>query len=258
MEDTRKYSHERTVELLNGARELVTGKLKIIVPEWKTETKEQTTSAESNNAAINLFFIEKAEQPLYEKVSGINDVSKVFDTFIDMIEDVLDELDAIEDNNAGLDENTINTIQTYGKVFDKAEQVFENRRKKEMASLKELSTVSELKEALAQLFRSVLGDYIIKPVVTPLYETLDKNEVYPLILRELNEFLSKNGVYTEKIDVGEPIDPEKVEPSEDSVGNVAEDYSKVDTIAEVKRYPYFFADGTKVMDGYAKIYVRGN
>ncbi len=258
MEETKKYNHERTVELLNGARELVTGKLKIIVQEWKTEEPVSGNLAGENKSSIGLFYIEKAEQPLYEKITGINDVNKAFESFADMIDDVLEQLDAIEDNNAGLDDNTKNTIQTYAKVFDKAYSVFENRKKKEMTSLKELSTVTELKEATAQMFRSILGDYIIKPVVTPLYETIDKNEVYPLILRELNEFLKKNGVYTERIEVGEPIDPEKVEPSEDSIGNIADDYTKVDTIAEVKRYPYFFADGTKVMDGYAKIYVRGN
>ena len=52
------------------------------------------------------------------------------------------------------------------------------------------------------------------------------------------------------------IEPEFMEPTMDSAENYTEDFNKFDTIDEIRRYPYLFTDGAKIIDGQAKIWRR--
>ena len=58
-------------------------------------------------------------------------------------------------------------------------------------------------------------------------------EVYTLAVNEINKFLAENGVYTKEVVLGEMIDPEFIEPTNDSCDNVTDDFQKFDTIDEI-------------------------
>jgi len=127
-----------------------------------------------------------------------------------------------------------------------------------MSRFKELSTVEELREELRQLFSEIISNYVITVLFDGLYERVKNNsgQIYEMVVNEVNEFLTVNGVYTRLVSVGEPIDPEYVEPTMDSVENYTTDFQKFDTIDEIYRYPYLFSDGIKITDGRARIWRR--
>ncbi len=77
-----------------------------------------------------------------------------------------------------------------------------------------------------------------------------------MVIREVNEFLSENGVYTRNVFTGEPIDPEYMEPTPDSAENFTTDYQKFETVDEIYRYPYLFSDERKIADGQVRIWRR--
>ena len=118
--------------------------------------------------------------------------------------------------------------------------------------------MADLREELQRLFSEIIANYIIVVLFDALYERINNGAgpIYEMVVREINSFLAQNGIYTRKIFVGEKIEPEFMEPTMDSAENYTEDFNKFDTIDEIRRYPYLFTDGAKIIDGQAKIWRR--
>lgn len=255
--DTNKsYDHQETQNLLVEVRCFFQTKLRIIVPEWITPRKAVVET--EKEGAIKAFYIEKSGAPLYEACNGYDDLKGILQLFDYRLNDLLDRMDNLLDNNADLDEESKKSLDSYASAIEKCLNVYNTQEKRRAAKFKELSTVADLREELQRLFSEIIANYIIVVLFDALYERINNGAgpIYEMVVREINSFLAQNGIYTRKIFVGEKIEPEFMEPTMDSAENYTEDFNKFDTIDEIRRYPYLFTDGAKIIDGQAKIWRR--
>lgn len=254
LKEEKVYMHQESKELLEEVRSFFQGKLKMIGIEWVSDRKNNKVAENG----MRLFVIEKANRPLYESCNGLEDVDKLLDQFNNNLENLLDSFDALMDNNKEISDDDRDNLDSYANAIYKGITVFGTQRKRHNAVFKELSTVEELRDTLKSLISKIIVDYIILVLIDALYERIKNNagEVYTLAVNEINKFLAENGVYTKEVVLGETIDPEFLEPTSDSCDNVTDDFNKFDTIDEIRRYPYLFMDGTKILDGSARIWRR--
>lgn len=252
----KEYDHQETKRLLEEVRCFFQSDLKVIVPEWITD--KESVAGEVNDGSVKIFYINKTEEPVYAVCNGYADVKGILGLFEDRLNGLLDSMDELIDNNADLDDESKKSLDSYASAIEKCLNVYNTQKKRRMAKLKEISTVSELREELQQLFSEIIANYIIAVLFDALYERINNGAgpIYEVVVREINSFLSSNGVYTKKVSVGEKIDPEFMEPTPDSSENYTDDFNKFDTIDEIRRYPYLFADGSKIIDGQARIWRR--
>lgn len=257
LQEDKTYNHQETAELLEEVRDFFQGNLKMIGIEWISEQR-MNQNQNNDSELTKLFVIGKGKRAFYEQCSSIKDVENVLNQFADSLNYLLENLDALLDHNLDLNREHKDNLESYAKAVDKSIRVFANQRRMRSAKLKELLTVEELQEELKDLLGEIISKYIISVLMDPLYGRIKNQdgEIYKLVVNEINIFLSANGVYTKEVMVGEPIDPEFVEPTSDSIDHVTDDFEKFDTIDEIRRYPYLFYDGTKIKDGSAKIWRR--
>ena len=258
MEAKVSYNHQKSKELLNGVRNMFQKELKIVVDEWVSEVDRN--DGETTSGAIDIFYIEKSKEPIYMECKMFDDVEKVLDLFDARLNELLDDLDALYDNNSDLDEECKENLDNYTRVIDKCIKVYGKQCRARKVNFANLSEVSELQEELQQLFTEIISNYIIKVLFDALYERINNNggQIYQLVVREINEFLSENGVYTKQVLVGDKIDSDYLEATADSIDNVTDDYQKFDTIEEIRRYPYVFEEDAKIIDGCVRIWRRND
>lgn len=255
-DENKEYDHREVINLLGKVREFFQSGLKVIIPEWTTH--RDTLSESANIKGLGVFYIEKACDPIYSTCNGYADLGKVLNLFSVKLDTLLDNMDKLLDNNVDLDDESKKSLESYASVINKCSDVYNIQKKRRSGKFSELSTVDEIKDELRNLFGEIIANYIIVVLFDALYERINNSagSIYELVVKEINEFLSENGVYTKKVSVGEKIDPEFMEPTPDSSENYTEDFNKFDTINEVRRYPYLFTDGSKIIDGQAKIWRR--
>lgn len=255
--DVRKeYDHQETRSLLMEVRNFFQSKLRVIVPEWIT-SEEKAPDAECTGAAA-AFFIESAEEPIYAACNGYDDLGRILELFEERLNDLLGGMDDLLENNRDLDDESKKNLESYASAIDKCLNVYNIQRKRRGGKFKELSTVDELREEMRRLFGEIIANYIIEVLFDALYERIHNNAgtMYEMVVKEVNRFLALNGVCTKKVSAGDKIEPEFMEPTADSAENETDDFSKFDTIDEIRRYPYFFTDGSKIIDGKARILRR--
>ena len=259
LEENKTYLSQESKELLEEVRGFMQGKLKMVGVEW-TFSKRSWNQDETLNKGIELFFIKKGVAPIDSFCNSLEDMEKQLDQLESRLICLADSFYALVDNNPDLEKESKNSLESYAKTVDKSVTILENQRKKRRIKWKELSGINEFTEEIKSLIRKIIGDYVISVLADALYERIKNNagEVYTLVIKEMNQFLIDNGVYTKEIKVGEQMDPEYVEPTKDSIENITEDFHKFDTIEEIRRYPYLFLDDTKILDGSAKIWRRND
>lgn len=255
-DNNKDYNHQETKNLLVEVRDFFQSKFKIIVPEWISAKVDK--SEDVAMGTINCFYIEKELDPLYASCNGYDDVKDILCAFEDKLNDLLDCMDALLDKNTDLDDESRSSLESYASVIDKSLNVYNTQRKRRVTKFKELSTVDEIREELQELFREIIANYIITVLFDALYERLNNNSgpIYEMVVKEVNTFLASSGVYTKKVSVGDKIEAEYMEATVDSSENFTDDFNKFDTIDEIRRYPYLFADGVKILDGQARIWRR--
>ena len=257
MFDTNKeYDHQETKNLLAGVRDFFQSKLKVIVPEWISLGR--VVYKDTAVGAIAAFCIEKTADPIYAACNRFDDIRDILGLFEERLNDLLDSMDNLLDNNVDLDEESKKSLESYAGAIEKCLNVYNTQKKRRAAKFKELSTVDEIRDELQQLFSEIIANYIITVLFDALYERIHNNAglIYELVVKEVNKFLAVNGVYTKIVSVGHKIEPEYMEATTDSAENFTDDFNKFDTIDEVRRYPYMFADGVKIIDGQARIWRR--
>lgn len=256
LKNDKKYDHQETKSLLAKVRDFFQTKLRIIVPECVTEKEEQTDQV--NNSFIEAFAIAEGADAIFSACNGFDDLEGILDLFEGRLNDLLDGMDDLLNKNTDLDDESKKSLDSYASAIDKCITVYGIQRRKRMARFKELNSVAELQDELRQLFTEIVSNYIIAVLFDALYERIKNNSgtVYEMVVREVNEFLAQNGIFTKHVNVGDAIDPEYMEPTSDSSENYTDDYQKFEKIDEIRRYPYMFKGGYKVADGYARIWRR--
>lgn len=255
-DNSKKYDHQEIKNLLVGVRDFFQSELKVIVPEWISTKKNETKEAVVG--AITSFYIEKTAEPIYAACNGYDDIRDILNCFGDRLNDLIDSMDDLLDKNTDLDDESKSSLESYAGTIEKCLNVYNTQKKRRAAKFKELSTVNEIRDELQQLFREIIANYIISVLFDALYERINNNSgpIYEMVIKEVNNFLATNGVYTKLVAIGDRIEPEYMEPTTDSSENFTDDFNKFDTIDEIRRYPYLFADGVKIIDGRARIWRR--
>ncbi|WP_455542899.1 hypothetical protein [Intestinibacter sp.] len=257
LDENKKYNQDETIELLESVREFFQDELKLVVHEWMSDQNfDNINNLNDGKSAIDIFYIEKLNEPLYAKCNGYNDVEIILKSFEEDLQILINNLDELLDNNKNLDKNTIENIESYADVVDKCISVYINQKNRRKKKFKERTTIEELREELRNFFAEIIRKFLIEVLMYPLYERIKKNSgvIYELVVKNINTFLQKNGIYTKNILAGEKINLDITEPTIDSSDNITDNFNMVNIIEEVRKYPYFFADGTKVVDGSAKIW----
>ncbi|MGN9136027.1 hypothetical protein ACTNDG_11475 [Clostridium sp. HCP1S3_B4] len=256
LDDNKEYIHEESKTLLEEVRGFFQGKLKMVGIEWVSEKKGNDEEHSSTEATI--FVIKNAKETPFEKCNGLDDVTQILNDFEESLITLVDNIDALIDNNKNLDAETKSSLESYASAVEKAVTIFGTQRKRRMPKISEMSSVAEIRDEIKHLISEIIANYVVTVLVDALYSRIKNGagEVYELAIAEVNQFLASNGVVTKEIKVGEVLNPEYVEPTPDSTDNVTDEFVKFDTIEEIRRYPYFFNDGTKILDGTAKIWRR--
>jgi len=252
--EDKGYEHAETKRLLEEIRAFFQGKLRLVVPERVSMGMDAARSGERDPARA--FLIEKGGDPIYLSCGGRDDLERVLDAFEQKLNDLLDHFDDLFDQNSELDDESKDSLDCYAKVLDKCINVYRIQRKRRMQQFMELSTVDEMRDELRLLFSEILSNHIIAVLCDALYERVKNNsgQIYEIVVREINAFLAGLGVYTKAVVPGERIDPEFMEATLDSAENFTDDCQKVDTVEKIRRYPYLFSDGSKIIDGQARIW----
>ena len=256
LDDKKEYTHEESKTLLEEVRSFFQGKLKMVGIEWVSEKNCNDEKHSSTEATI--FVIRNAKEAPFEKCNGLDDVSQILNDFEESLITLVDNIDSLIDNNKDLDAETKSSLESYASAVDKAATIYGTQRKRRMPKIREMSSVGEIRDEIKHLISEIIANYVVTVLVDALYSRIKNGagEAYELAIAEVNQFLATNGVVTKEIKVGEVLNPEYVEPTPDSSDNVTDEYVKFDTIEEIRRYPYFFSDGTKILDGAAKIWRR--
>ena len=224
---------------------------KYMIPE---ENKKITNHIQKN--FIKEFIILKKEEntPIYKICTKKSDLKGTFELFYDRLNDFIDDLKGLINNTT--DDNLINNLNSYIKVIEKSKIIYKNQIIVRRNIFKEAETINELQEEIQGLFSLIMEKYIIFVLIDALYERLKNgnSNIYKEVLKKLNKFLQDNGVYTLNIKAGDLMDPECMEATFDSAKNITEDESKYDTISEIRRYPYYFEDEVKIIDGKVKVW----
>jgi len=215
LNNDKEYDHQETRRLLAKVREFFQTKLRIIVPECVTAKEEQT--GQGNNRFVETFSIAKGADAIFTVCNGFDDLEGILDLFESRLNELLDGMDGLLDKNANLDDESKKSLDSYASAIDKCINVYGIQRRKRMAKFKELNSVAEIQDELRQFFTEIVANYIIAVLFDALYERIKNNSgtVYEMVVREVNEFLSRNGIYTKHVSVGDVIDPEYMEPTRD-------------------------------------------
>lgn len=256
LDENKQYDHQKTKRLLEEVRDFFQRKLKIIV--FECVSPKDTASENNVNDAAAIFCIEKDKEPIYAACNGCGDLDRILGSFETELNDLLNNMDDLLDNNKDLDDEIKDSLESYANAIDKCINIYGRQKKKQAAKLIEMSTIDELREGICQLFSEIISKYIIMVLIDALYERINNGagQVYELAAKEINAYLAKLGVYTKNVTKGEKIDPEYMEPTADSAENFTEDFNKFDTIDEIRRFPYYFSDDSKIIDGQARIWRR--
>lgn len=256
LNNDKGYDHQETQRLLTRVRDFFQKKLRVIVPECITEKEEQADQV--NNGFIEAFFINEEKEAIFSACNEFSDLEGILNLFESRLNELLQSMDDLLDKNIDLDDESKESLTSYANAIDKCVNVYGIQKRKRMDKFKKLNSVSEIQDELRQLFTEIVANYIIAVLFDALYERIKNNSgtIYELVVREVNEFLSQNGIYTMHVNIGDTIDPEYMEPTSDSSENYTDDYQKFDKIDEIKRYPYMFKGGYKIVDGYARIWRR--
>lgn len=242
------YDSGKTKELLQELKEIGMGILKFVPEEIDFKKNE---NSDMKKSIIQQFYIGNEMQPEFMMVKDMKQLDIILKNFNDGIECFIDNLELICEKNSDMSKSEAETLLIFQKVIERAQVVFQKQCLGIKRKLSEQSTVDEIQQKLESVLPKILGEYIIHPIVSPVYEALSKktNRIYEQILYELNTFLKRNGVYTVLISEGDIVDPHIVEFTEESINCITNNYKQADTIKEVKRLPYAFSKDKILLPG---------
>lgn len=205
---------------------------------------------------INLFRIEKSEDPIYKDITCLEDAYKAIDSIIkytnEYKESIASTLRGFDDIN---DENTNIALSGIFSAISNFEKVLNKQIRK---GIDEELDEDEIKEKLASNLIKLLDQRLIRNVVKPLYEGIKYNdcEVYRVVIEKTNIYIKSYGIYTINLEVNGDFDYDFIEPQEAS-NNITDDYRLEEKIKEIHQYPYIFDEDNIVSQGKIVVWRKG-
>lgn len=176
---------------------------------------------------------ESAAPAFFLKINGIGDV----ETCLERLSGDLGKLhqviaDYAEQNS--FEEEVRKKVTLINTHVSRARGILSSRAKKLMASCREKNSVEEQRREAASVLGKVFKERIMDGAMDPIYT--ERKSAYGFVLRKLNEFLSKWGVQTLALNVGDFMDYEL--PCEILPGSEEGSAEQHDKIREIHRFPY--------------------
>jgi len=255
------YQHDTSIQLLDSVRSLFRDKLGIVMPEYQLDSPEGNKHAHGAKGGIDSamapFFLPKGTQrPIYADCNTSEQVKQIQELYENRLRELCQQIDRLRERNGNLDSSILESLENYANTVDRCLRVYQTWIGRDSKKLS-VTEPSGFQAIVQGTITRNIGDYIIKSLLNTIREQIKNksHEIYALVLKRVNTFLSENGVYTREIHSGEfwtdaakDIQPEVVCETSDS--------RKSDTIKEVRRYPYYFTDETKLMDGLVTIWKK--
>lgn len=214
---------------------------KVLEDDFKLVYVEKRIIFQGNNKKESLddlsyFKIEKNKKSIFDEIKSIDSLNelknKIKNLYEEFNQDFEDYFDRVENQ---LDENHI-------KSFESINKIIKNRGKKLNTTINKFkiednwNSVSKIKEEFYFKLQKNIKD-ILESLLPTISVGLKDNSAYEGVLICLNNFLSKLGIYTEDVQVGDECNYDLLDPQECDDCKTNNEQLK-DIIKEVLSYPY--------------------
>ena len=183
---------------------------------------QEQKDGNTQDTLIAQFLIPEPETlPLFLQSDDKAALNQVFQSALQELQEYLYNLEEDLD-----DDNTCESIESMCRQMDRLKRQYDTH------------TRGNLEGAVTSSWLKAMGAFI-EGIIPAVYNGLSAAEdnVYELILREVNNFLRQNGIFTKEIQVGEKLDTNDCEFVEDSSA-VTKDPRQSDVIVKIRQYPY--------------------
>ena len=182
------------------------------------------------------------KKAFYLQINSPDDVKVWNKVAIDKIEELHTNLGKLIGNNDSiLDADAKDKVKKLKSNVIRLKKAL-NVKAKSMT--KECASVDDLREHARDAYISLFKGKLIEPILEPIYGGMrqKRSQVYPLILKYINDFMADFGVVTFEVHAGQvndyehnPYIPEEPTETEDT-----QDLSLKDVIKSVNTYAYVF------------------
>lgn len=200
------------------------------------------------------FFIPKAEVPVYLKVTHVSEIDYFNKRILKALDKLKIDIDKeIKRAEGRVQEGTEEALNGIYRVITNCIKVSDKHLKK--VNNEEGITITELREQYKESISKLIESRIIKPIIPSIYEGMKtgEREAYTKLLKHINEFLASIGIYTYKVEIGEEVDYDYVEPVSNDK-DITEDTKLEGKVREITRYPYIFSKESIVSEGQVVIW----
>lgn len=202
-----------------------------------------------NKEYLRLLDIKKENKSIFEDITSfdkLEDIKKLLLlNYEDLINDFMDYFDRVEN---GLDEHN-------KKSFEIIEKTLKNRYKKlnsiiERFQIENSWSVKNIKEEFFNIINPILED-IISSIIKASISGLKLSNIYKEIIKILNRFLIKLGIYTRCFDINQKLTDDDFNflLPQDCDNCDTDDKSKKDRIKDVLTLPYLIGKDNIVLNG---------
>ena len=198
---------------------------------------------------IDFFRFSTYEKPYYEKLNSPGDLDELLDNIDELtgyMGNSLDEL--LEQYENKVEDVTFEAMDMISRLIQKFRKPLKNRGKK--INFEDITKVSEMHDKFYEFLRKIVKENLIDRVIPQIYEGMKHGniEIYSLVLKPINNFLSELGIYTFDIREGQKMNYELCMPMEsDKNGTI--DYTLEEVVKEVVQLPYVFTENSLVSEG---------
>jgi len=238
------YSFREIYKLNIEFKKLLENAFKLVYIE-KKEPQQEDNNKETQNDLI-LFKIDKNRESIFKKiisVDALEEVKKEFkNEYKKFTDEFLDYFDRVEEQ---LNENQ-------NESFEIIEKTIKHRGKKLNTTIDKFKVedswgVSKIEEEFYFKVQKNLKD-IVESLIPTISTGMKENSAYDGIIKLLNQFLSKLGIYTKEFEINQKCDYDFLTPQECDDCTTS-DLSKKDVIKEILSYPYILDEDKIVIEG---------
>lgn len=223
---------------------------KRIIMKSRADKNEISTEQVQNSQWIKDFIIPAELSAFYLQIDSPEDIETLNNDLERNLVEVQDNLKNFLNNNSDLEEPLKKKVSSFISLLLKAQTIIKKGglKKSLKAAVQRCTDVEELREESGRLYAKFIKEHILEQIIVPSYEGLRHNpneEVYRIVVKEMNQFLAKLGVMTIQIDEGEiwkdnsPYKP-AAETNSDEYKTTNE--QEKDIIKAVLRYAYAFQE----------------
>ncbi|MGA1868848.1 MAG: hypothetical protein ACMUJM_09905 [bacterium] len=198
---------------------------------------------------MRLFYIEASEKPLYQNLNRADDVDDLIAHIIDLSMKLGRSIgEIVYKYKEKVDREVYEHIQMLSSIVK--EFIQQMKQKKGVYRISEKSTVKDMQYQFYGFLKKNFDIYLLDKIIPPILDGIEAghSDVYELILKSVNEFLSHMGIITLELREDQEIDYELWTPLESDDHDTGE-YTPQNRIKKIIQLPYVFDRNHMVKQG---------